>query len=137
MMNRAQPPGQSAAVQLPVVSFESGWFLCYDSYSSQSQQEPDSSTRDGMVNAGVGGVPSAGVGGVPNVGVIGEKEPGPVTSVATGLPTETDVPGGGGGGGGKRSSFDRIVEKLGPLYPSYTRYLWISVLHEYFYCLGL
>lgn len=29
--------------------------------------------------------------------------------------------GGGGGGGRKKSSFERIVEKLSPLYPHYAR----------------
>ena len=28
-----------------------------------------------------------------------------------------------GGGGGKKSSFDRIVEKLGPIYPQYSKYV--------------
>ncbi len=44
-----------------------------------------------------------------------------LTTVATASPSEVVDSTSGGLGGGKKSSFDRIVEKLCPLYPHYAR----------------
>lgn len=49
----------------------------------------------------------------------GEGDSESISQAATASPSEVDLM--NGGSSGKKSSFDRIVEKLAPIYPYYAR----------------
>ena len=103
-----------------------------DGPASLPLAEPSSSTSDLLADKNTGHehhrpspVPSQKV-----AGGVGDAEQEQGRGGAVGVATGARG-GEGGGAGKKKSSFERIVEKLAPVYPHYARYVRVHVREVY------